>query len=90
MISQTIRSNLSRAFIFASNISMKERVDREKSAQTNRTIGLFSLLAFVLALLIAGTYYGCAKASRPERPSSPPTPSGMSMITVLPPSQLTG
>jgi hypothetical protein len=56
---------------------MKERVDPEQSSQFNRTFLLSACLAIILAMLIVGLDYGCAKSSRPERPSSPPAPSGM-------------
>ena len=56
---------------------MKERVDPERSHNFKRTFLLASSLALFLALLFLGFYYGCAKSSRPERPSTPPRPSGM-------------
>jgi hypothetical protein len=44
-----------------------------------------SLTAF-LALVLVGFLYGCAKSSRPERPTTPPRPSGMTArLTVLAP-----
>jgi hypothetical protein len=65
---------------------MKERVDPERSSQFNRTFLLSACLAVILAVLFVGLAYGCAKSSRPERPSNPPTPSGMSaqLTAVLP------
>jgi hypothetical protein len=57
---------------------MKERVDPERSHDFKRTVLLAASLALLLALLILGFYYGCAKASRPEHPSTPPPASGMS------------
>jgi hypothetical protein len=60
---------------------MSERVDPEQSNQFNRTFLLSACLAIVLAFLIVGLYYGCAKSSRPERPSTPPPPSGMVVLT---------
>jgi hypothetical protein len=39
---------------------------------------LAACLALLLALVLLGFYYGCAKSSRPERPTAPPPPSGMS------------
>ena len=56
---------------------MKEPVDHERSRQFNRVAGISATLAFVLALLLVGLYYGCAKSSRPEHPSSQPSPSGL-------------
>ncbi|HEY2498923.1 MAG TPA: hypothetical protein VGK24_17810 [Candidatus Angelobacter sp.] len=55
---------------------MKEYPDPEKSRQFNRTILLAIILAATLAVLLLGLLYGCSKSSRPERQSSPPTPSG--------------
>jgi len=60
---------------------MKERTNPEESQQFNRTILLSALLAGILAILIVALYYGCAKSSRPERPSTPPPPSGMVLFT---------
>jgi hypothetical protein len=57
---------------------MKERIDPERSRDFKRTFLLGASLALFLALLLLGFYYGCAKASRPERPPTPPPPSGMS------------
>jgi len=64
---------------------MKGSTDPEESQQFNRTILLSALLAGILAVLIAGLYYGCAKSSRPERPTTPPPPSGMRAQQFLPP-----
>jgi hypothetical protein len=55
---------------------MKERHDPEQSSQFNRTILIAITLAATLALLFIGLLYGCARSSRPERPSSRPVPSG--------------
>jgi hypothetical protein len=57
---------------------MKERVDPERSHDFKRTVLLAASLALLLALLLLGFYYGCAKSSRPEHPSAPPPASGMS------------
>jgi hypothetical protein len=59
-------------------MKMKEPIDSERSRGFKRAVMLCASLALFLALLILGFYYGCAKASRPERPSAPPPPSGMS------------
>jgi hypothetical protein len=69
---------------------MKERTNPEESQQFNRTILLSALLAGILAVLIVGLYFGCAKSSRPERPSRPPVPSGMhAELTLIQPICLT-
>jgi hypothetical protein len=60
---------------------MKGRTDPEESQQFNKTIILSALLAALLAALITGFYYGCAHASRPERPTSPPPASGILIFT---------
>jgi hypothetical protein len=57
---------------------MKERVDPERSHDFKRTFLLAASLALFLALLFLGFYYGCAKSSRPERPTNSPPASGMS------------
>jgi hypothetical protein len=57
---------------------MKERVDPETSSNFKRILTVTASLALLLAVLIMGVYYGCAKSSRPERPTPPPPPSGMS------------
>jgi hypothetical protein len=57
---------------------MKERVDPERSHDFRRTVLLAASLALFLALLFLGFYYGCAKSSRPERPTNSPPASGMS------------
>jgi hypothetical protein len=56
---------------------MALRADPEKSRDFNRTLVLSALLAGILAVLLLGLYYGCARSSRPERPSATPPPSGM-------------
>jgi hypothetical protein len=56
---------------------MKERVDPETSNDFKRILTLTACLALLLAVLVVGFYYGCAKSSRPERPTPPPPPSGM-------------
>ncbi|HET9840197.1 MAG TPA: hypothetical protein VFR84_18360 [Candidatus Angelobacter sp.] len=56
---------------------MGSGVDSNRSRDFNLTILLSALLAGILAILIVGLYYGCAHSSRPERPPSPPPPSGM-------------
>jgi hypothetical protein len=60
---------------------MKERTNPEESQQFNRTILLSAVLAGILAVLLVGLYYGCARSSRPERPGKPPVPSGMVIFT---------
>jgi hypothetical protein len=57
---------------------MKDRVASERSHDFKRTVLLAACLALLLALVLLGFYYGCAKSSRPERPTAPPPPSGMS------------
>jgi hypothetical protein len=57
---------------------MKDPVASERSRGFKRAVALAASLALFLALLLLGFYYGCAKSSRPERPSAPPLPSGMS------------
>lgn len=59
---------------------MKERVDPERSSQFNRTLLGSACVALILAVLLVGFAYGCARSSRPERPSKPPVPSGMSAV----------
>jgi len=56
---------------------MKERSDSEQTRQFNRTFLIAISLTAFLALVLIGLLYGCAKSSRPERPSAPPRPSGM-------------
>jgi hypothetical protein len=56
---------------------MKENIDREKSRQLNRIFVLSAALAVILALMLVGFYYGCAKMGHPQRPTSPPSPSGV-------------
>jgi hypothetical protein len=57
---------------------MKERVDPESSHDFTRILTFTASLALLLAVLVLGVYYGCAKSSRPERPTPPPPASGMS------------
>jgi hypothetical protein len=59
---------------------MKGRVDLERSHDFKRTFLLAACLALFLALLFLGFYYGCAKSSRPERPTNSPPASGMSAV----------
>jgi hypothetical protein len=57
-----------------------KRVDPERSKEFNRYIFVAALLAAILAVATVGLYFGCAKASRPEHPTSPPPPSGANMV----------
>jgi hypothetical protein len=60
---------------------MTQRADPDRSRDFNRTVLFSAVLAGLLAILIVGFYYGCAHSSRPERPTSPPPPSGMVIFT---------
>lgn len=40
---------------------MKERVDPDRSHELRRILTLTAILALLLALLVLGFYYGCAK-----------------------------